>query len=39
MQDREGKIKAEASVHMQMFAQQDKLENLFGFRECFHTTA
>lgn len=36
MQDREGEIKAEASVHMQMFAQQDKLENLLGFREHFH---
>lgn len=31
MQDREGEIKAEASVHT-----QDKLEKLFIFRDCFH---
>jgi len=36
MQDQDGEIKAEASFPMQMFAQQDKLENLFSFRDCFH---
>lgn len=36
MQDQEGEIKAEASVHTQIFAQQDKLEKLFVFRDCFH---
>lgn len=39
MQDQEGEIKAEASVHLQMFAQQDKWENLLGFRDCFHSSA